>query len=211
MNALIIIGRLLTIVGCLILLATLIFREKIILLVKSTRYSPNEYQRVKRGSTKLSNELRILVARNQELLLLNQIPLAKIRFVFQPNFTYDVDKNVINPPYEMFLPLRKDGSGLFDKDAPVIELGKPKNLMMVGVNNYKVDDNYAFIKHILQGTKRGIAIFLVDEMVDDLFGHGEEKIHYYSSVDAENLRLINLDEAVANIQEVHETQDLLVK
>jgi hypothetical protein len=175
------------------------------------RYSPNEYQRIKMGSFKLTEEQRILVARNQEVLLLNQIPLAKIRFVFLPFFTYDVDKNEINPCYETFIPLRKDGSGLFDKNAPIIEIDKPKNLIGVSVNTYEVDDNYAFIKKIAKNSKKGIVIFLVDEIIGGLRGFSDEKTHYYSSVDADRLRLINLDEAVANISETHETQNLLVK
>lgn len=202
MNTLFIIGKLLTILGSSILLGTLLFKEKITFLIKSTRYSPNEYQRFRHGEKKLSDELRSLVARNQELLLLNQVPLKKIRFVFQPNFSYDVIKDRINPPYDVFIPLQKNGSGLFDNTAPVIELGKPEKLMMVGVNNYKVQDNYAFIKELAKNTKRGIAIFLVDEMVDNFGNLTNEKIHYYSSVDAEILRLIDLDEAVA----VHEVE-----
>jgi hypothetical protein len=120
---------------------------------------------------------------------LNQVPLDKIRFVFNPCFTYDADKNIVNPKYEIFIPLRKDGSGLFDNKAPVIEFNKPEKLMMVSVSNYKVDDNYDFIKQMVKKSKRGVVIFIAD---DTTFLN--EPYHY--SVDTEVIRLINLDEAI---------------
>lgn len=46
-----------------------------------------------------------LITKNRNLLLDNQVPINKIRFVFQPSFEYDVDKNVINPIYDVMIPI----------------------------------------------------------------------------------------------------------
>lgn len=134
-----------------------------------------------------------LINKNRQLLLDNQVPINKIRFVFTPIFTYDIDNNIINPKYDVMLPIN-GSNGLFAKNAPLIELNKPKNLISVTVHNYKVEDNYEFIKLMAKKTKRGLVYFVVDEMVDDFFK--KEKKHYYSGVDAEIIRLINLDDAI---------------
>jgi hypothetical protein len=151
------------------------------------RYSPNEYKRFD-NSVELNQKSKDMIKTNRDLLSLNQVPLDKIRFVFNPCFTYDVDKNIINPKYETFIPLRKDGSGLFDNKAPVIEFGKPEKLMMVTVLTYKVDDNYEFIKEMIKKSKRGVVIFIAD---DTTFFNEQ----YQFSVDSEVIRLVNLDEA----------------
>lgn len=133
-----------------------------------------------------------LINKNRQLLLDNQVPINKIRFVFQPSFEYDVDKNIINPKYDTMIPI-DGGTGKVKMGQPEINIGRPENLIYVPVITYKVDDNYAFIKHMVKKTKRGIAIFIVDEMITNLKG---EKEHYHSSVDCEVIRLINLDDAI---------------
>jgi len=159
------------------------------------RHSPNEYLRVKTGECKIGDTFKVLMKKNRDLLLLNQVPINKVRFIFHPCFTYDIDKDIINPPYDIFIPLRKDGSGLFDKNAPVIELNKPNKLKIISVDNYKVNDNYAFIKEMIKNSKRGVVIFLADEVSKDFKGND---MFYRSEVDSEVLRITNLDEVVAD-------------
>ncbi len=143
----------------------------------------------------ISNSFKALVNTNKQLLLDNQVPINKIRFVFQPSFTYDIDNNIINPKYDIALPINGN-NGLFANDQPVIEINKPKNIMMIPVNSYKVDDNYEFIKSILKNSKLGVVIMLADEIVTKFDGSKEP---YQFSVDSEVIRLINLDEAINNL------------
>jgi hypothetical protein len=162
-----------------------IFISKFPFLKFKKRYIPHEYVRIPTNSTILREKEKTLIAKNRQLLSLNQISLNKIRFVFKPTFTYDVDHNIINPHYETFMPLRKDGSGLFDNNAPVIEINKPKNLISIGVDTYKTDDSYALIKQMVKKSKKGIVIFLADDNVS---------LHDERTPLSEVLKIFNLDE-----------------
>jgi len=134
-----------------------------------------------------------LIKANKQLLLDNQVPINKIRFVFQPTFTYDVNNNIINPKYDIMLPINGN-TGLHAKDHPIIEINKP-NIKMIRVNSYDVDDNYEFIKNLIKKSKLGVVIMLANEVVT-LFDGREEQ--YFFSVDSEVIRLINLDEEIFN-------------
>ena len=138
-----------------------------------------------------------LIAKNRKLLLDNQVPINKIRFVFSPTFTYDVDKNIINPNYDVMLPV--DVNGKLVKDAPVVEVNKPNTMVLVGVDNYRVDDNYMFIKTMLKNCKKGLVIFLEDGVFL------ENGTHDDYGVDTDVIRIANLDDAV----EYMKSQDLL--
>ena len=117
--------------------ALLLFTKKFPFLKFRKRYSPNEYHKVSVNELNSDEKLKKLLAENKELLLLNQVPLDKIRFTFQPTFTYDIDNNVINPNYIILLPT-KDGNYfkydnenkispiLFDNTRQPIEINKPK-------------------------------------------------------------------------------------
>jgi hypothetical protein len=192
--------------------ALLLFTKKFPFVKFRKRYSPNEYHKVSVNELNSDEKLKKLLAENKELLLLNQVPLDKIRFTFQPTFTYDVDNNVINPKYEIFIPLREDGSGLFDKRVPVIEVNKPNRLVHISVNSYSVSDNYQFIKNKLQNNKRGIVIFLADEFVTDFGNINGEKLHYHYSVDTTVIRMINLDEEIEKYNtEIIDTEHTVIK
>jgi hypothetical protein len=168
-----------------------IFTSKFPFLKFKKRYIPHEYVRMPANSVSLTEKQKALITKNRNLLSLNQIPLNKIRFVFKTTFEYDVDNNIINPHYETFLPLRKDGSGLFDEKAPVIEINKPKNLFQLGVDTYKTDNSYALIKQILKKSKKGVVIFLADDTVSL---HDERTSSYEYSVDSEVIKIFNFDE-----------------
>lgn len=173
------IGYSLIIIGATIGLTSLFFHGKFYGILKSNRRIPNEYIKVK-VIVDLGEKEGLAMKRNKEILLDNQIPLNKICFVIKPIFSYDIDKNKINPEYEMMLPLRTDNSGLFDRNAPIIEISKPENLVRVSVNNYYGHpyDNINFIKQLAKTTKKGIVICLENDVDDEI------------------IRLINLDEVV---------------
>ena len=107
------------------------------------------------------NDLLTLINKNKTYLLDNNVPLNKIRFVFQPTFNYDVDKDIINPKFDVLFPINGN-NGLFCKDKPEITINKPKNLITIAVDSYRFDDNYKFIKDCLKSTKRGIVIYISD-------------------------------------------------
>jgi len=152
------------------------------------------YEKVHVGGNTRSKSQQALIKKNQNLLRENQVPLNKIRFVFQPNFEYDVDKNIINPPYQIMIGTHPD-TGLCVKDAPIIEVGKPENLMAISVGSYKTANNYAYIKETLKRCKIGIAIFISDEVLTD-------GTPYCFSVADETVRLAVLDDAVAHYKNI---------
>ena len=175
-----IIGYSLIIIGITIGITSIFFHGKFYGIQKSSRRIPNEYLRVK-VICNLGEKEKLLMKKNKEILLDNQIPINKICFIFTQNFSYDVDRNKINPEYEMMLPLRTDNSGLFDSNAPIIEISKPENLIRVSVNEITFGhpyDSITFIKRMAKSTKKGLVIYLIDD------------------VDNEVIRLVNLDEVV---------------
>jgi len=145
-----------------------------------------KYEQVTIGNDGSYEHFQDLVAKNRELLKLNGVKTSKIRFVFGPTFTYDPDRDIINPKYDIMIP--KGGV-----DYPPIELpNKPKRLLKGVVNSYKFEDNYEFINEAVKKSKRGIVIFLHEkEIVKGLRGESHE---YGFSVDSEELRLRDLDE-----------------
>ena len=171
-----------------------IFLEKFVDNVVNFFKGRTVYERYTLGTTDVTAVQKNLIKKNQNLLTDHGVPINKIRFVFHPTFTYDVDKNVINPVYHAFFPMNGD-TGRFAKNEPVIEIGKPDKLIMVIVDNYKFSDNYEQLKMELKSCKRGIVIMINDEMVND-FLTGEPK-PYKFSVDDEVIRYANLDTKVA--------------
>jgi hypothetical protein len=158
------------------------------------------YEKYSMGIIALTPSEKILIKKNQNLLSDHGVPIGKIRFVFQPTFTYDVDKNIINPIYHAFLPMNGD-TGLFAKNEPVIEIGKPDKLMMVVVDSYKFNDNYEQLKMELKLCKRGIVIMIADETVNYV---QYDPSPYKFSVDDEVIRYANLDTKVAEHPEIIE-------
>jgi len=174
------------------------FLNKFFGFLKQKKYKSNKYTRVDICDD-VSDDFRELIKKNRMLLSDNGVNLNKIRFIFQPTFTYDIDRDSVNPQYTVYLPLRNDDSGLFDKNAPVLEIGKPQNIVTGTVNNYKFEDNYAFIKELTKKTKRGIAIYIIEHTdALDCFGN---KFSYEYGVDSEMVRLRDLDELGVEVEE----------
>jgi hypothetical protein len=155
------------------------------------------YEKYTMGGNHIDAKEKRLIRDNQNLLLENGVPINKVRFVFEPIFTYDIDKNTINPVYHVMLPINGNNR-LFAKEEPVIEIGKPKNLITISVGNYCTDDNYAYLKKILKRSKKGVVIFIADEKVNDLFTGAPTP--YKFSVDCEVIRFANLDAAVDSVE-----------
>jgi len=105
------------------------------------------------------NTTQYLYKNCKDILAENQIPLRKIKFVYEKSFIYDVDNNVINPKYKTIVPIKKK--------HPVIEVGKPENSMEVFLGEYRTADNYATLKQLTRKTKNGIA-FLVHADIENV-------------------------------------------
>jgi len=155
------------------------------------------YEKYTLGTTDITAVEKNLIKKNQNLLLDHGVPIGKIRFVFHPQFTYDIEKNVINPVYHAFFPLNGN-TGLFAKNEPVIEVGKPDKLMMVVVDSYRFIDNYEHLKMELKSSKRGIVIMIADEIIPTVTGPDVYKF----CVDDEIIRYANLDKKVALLPEI---------
>jgi len=111
----------------------------------------------------------------KNILSENQIPLKKIKFVYEKSFIYDVDNNKINPEYKTIIPIKKN--------HPVIEVDKPENTMEVFLGEYRTVDNYATLKQLTGKTKKGIA-FLVHADIENvmwLSNLDDAVNHYWNS------------------------------
>jgi hypothetical protein len=155
------------------------------------------YEKYTLGGTTISAKEKKLIHDNQKLLMANQVPINKVRFVFHQQFTYDIDKNIINPVYYAFFPMNGN-NGKFIKDEPVIELGKPDKLITVVVGSYQTADNYVYLKETLKRCKRGVAIMIADEIISTVSG---PEVYKFSVAD-EVIHFAVLDDAVEHYNAV---------
>ena len=113
----------------------------------------------------------------RDLFTRNEIPLNKVRFIFDFTFTYDVDKDIVNPKYTVLVPRKKK------KDNHPIEIGVPENLMTIEVGVYQSDyDEFKNVRNIIKNTKKGVVIKL-------------NHIDQFSGLDHDVL-MANLDKAI---------------
>jgi hypothetical protein len=90
------------------------------------------------------------VKKFRNLLSDNGVNLNKVRFVTGASFSYDIDKNEINPTYVVMMPSVKG--------APIIEIGRPDNVIRLFLADYIVEDNYSFLREAAKNTKKGIVL-----------------------------------------------------
>jgi len=113
----------------------------------------------------------------KDLFILQQIPLNKVRFVFDFKFTYDIDKDIVNPKYTVLVPRKKK------KNNHPIEIGVPENLMTISVGVYQTDyDDFNNVRSIIKNTKKGVVVKL-------------SHIEHFSGLEHDML-MANLDKAI---------------
>lgn len=153
------------------------------------------YKTIDVGNDNVVNDklLREVLKWNKSLLLDNQVPITKIRFVFQTLFEYDVDNDVVNPKYQVLMPVNEK-SGLPVADAAIIVIDKPYNIANISVKSYRTDDNYGYLKSILKYSKRGVVIYVGHDVQTNIFTGEVDKTKF--SVDCEVIRFANLDEEI---------------
>lgn len=145
-----------------------------------------KYKKHTIGDNNITSDIKLkrLEEENNKILLLNNVDISKIRYSHMPMFRYDIDNDIVNPKFGVFIPTR---GKYFDNSFEPIELNKPKNLTQICVNSYSVDDNIQFIKDTLLKSKLGIVIFIHEPL------ENEDK-NYKFNVLSKELRFFNLDE-----------------
>lgn len=135
------------------------------------------YQNFELGDSDEFDYYQSFVKEYRKILLENQVPINKVRFVFKPTFTYDVDNNVVNPKYNIMLPIDQN-TGIMSSNHPIIEIGKPEHLITVSVKTYKYLDNFALLKERLKKNSRGIVIYQIDYDAVRFADLDEEVLNY---------------------------------
>lgn len=116
---------------------------------------PEDFDTFIKNNAELSLQEKILVKGARDLLFSNNIPLNKVRFVFDRNFEYDVDTDTVNPKYTILKPKKAW------RNVHTIEIDKPENLMTISLGLYQTDhDDFDNVRKIIKRSKRGVVIKL---------------------------------------------------
>jgi hypothetical protein len=121
----------------------------------------------------MSKKQQELIKSCKRVLMDHGVPLHKIKFVLEPSFMYDLDRNIINPTYKQLVPN--------SKKMPTIEVGKSYNTMMIFVGEYRTWDNFTALKEILKKSKRGVVVWANDIDYNEMIGVAnlDDAINYY--------------------------------
>jgi hypothetical protein len=138
-----------------------------------------DYESIIMNEKELSYEEKRQIKEAKEILSLHQIPLNKVRFVFDMKFTYDVTNNIVNPRYVKLIPKKKT------KHDQSIDVDAPTDLMTILVGTYQTDyDDFKNVREIIRKSKKGVVIMLDDSGSGNLSGLGY------------NILMANLDAAI---------------
>jgi len=86
-------------------------------------------------------------------LSVDNIPINKIRYVFNHTFLYDINNNEINPVYQIMKPINFGW-----KKKPCLEIGKPENSIQINFVKYiDIDD---ITKQMVMISKKGIVLYV---------------------------------------------------
>jgi hypothetical protein len=154
-------------------------------------FNKNEvnYINYKMGDTgELSPEQMELIKSNRKILSENGIPVNKVRFVFTSTFQYDIANDIINPTYDMMIPINK--YGMIRDDVPKIGINKPVKLIDIIAYTYYGEDNYEILSQMLSNSKRGVVVMI----------RKDKTANYCFGVDTYLFRAANLDEEVAKYE-----------
>ena len=118
---------------------------------------PVDYDSIIMNEKELSDEEKRQIKLAKELFSLHQIPLNKIRFIFDTKFTYDISKDVVNPKYVKLIPKKKT------KHNHIIDVDAPAELMTITVGTYQTDyDEFKNVREIIKKSKKGVVVSLDD-------------------------------------------------
>jgi hypothetical protein len=133
---------------------------------------PVRYDTFYQNANLMSKEQKELLKSSRRILIDNRVPLNKLKFVFETQFIYDIDKNTINPVYKQLVPN--------SKKHHIIEIGVPQNTMNIFLGENRTYNNYELLKDLLRKSKKGIVI-LVDVDYDDVMwlANLDDAIDYY--------------------------------
>jgi hypothetical protein len=120
---------------------------------------PVKYDTFYQNANLMSKQQKEQLKSCRRLLIDNGITINKLKFVFETQFTYDIDKNSINPVYRQLVPN--------SKKHHTIEIGAPQNIMTIFLGENRTYNNYVLLKDLVGKSKRGVAI-LVDIDFDEV-------------------------------------------
>ena len=118
------------------------------------------YKKYSIGSYVLSDYEKKLIIKNRNILSENRVSINKIRFVFTPIFQYDIETDIINPRYDVMIPML---GGYVDKKSPIISVNKPHHLLSIITKFWQNNDNFANLKRILKHCKKGVVIMIANK------------------------------------------------
>lgn len=121
------------------------------------------YLNITMNNDELTQKQKDLIKFINGILSVDNVPINKIRYVFNYTFLYDIDNNVINPKYQVMKP-----TNLGWKKKPCIEIGKPENSIQINFVKYiDIDD---ITKQMVMISKRGVVLYVDEYQFDGEVG-----------------------------------------
>jgi hypothetical protein len=148
--------------------------------VKFVKKVSGDYFTIEVTQKAYSSKEKEIIKLCKNRLLNNGVPINKIRFVLSDVFVYDIDKNLIDPPYKKLVP--------FNSSLPMIEVGKSPNVMTIVLGLNKTYNNYGLLKQAVKNTKRGIVVLATqtDYEVELLMANLDIAYQYYVTENCDN-------------------------
>jgi hypothetical protein len=128
-----------------------VFISKFPFIENRVVFKPEDYTTIIVNGKPLTTAQRETIRIAKNVLSREQIPLNKIRFVFDRTFEYDVDTDTVNPKYKRLVPK------IQSKKIHPIEIGKPENIMEIHLGLYDFD----YIKDVVKSSKMGVVMMLM--------------------------------------------------
>ena len=124
-----------------------------------------------------NSETLILLKKNFKFLLIeNNVPIDKIKFISKEYFYYNIETKEINPKQIVLSKKEK-------KNTPLI-INSNKNIIKVGLKHYHSLLNiFEFIRNMIKISKNGVVIMITNEFLNN---------------NCDNIYMLNLDEITYN-------------
>lgn len=121
--------------------------------------------------------MQVMIDKNLNYLESIGTNIEKVRFIFQPSYTYDFIRNIVNPEIKLLVPLTQDDK--FDNTREVFNLSEsqPKDKVRLNVESYVNNDPEQLVKDI-NNSKLGFVFFLVNEGDQYHYETNTPKIRY---------------------------------
>jgi len=129
------------------------------------KFEKSGYITVSVNGKELTDHQKEMIKFVRGILSVNQIPINKIRFVFAPTFLYDIDKNEINPVFQLMIPKYP-----FRRKKGIIEIGKPLNTISIKFSDFVNIDDDEIIKPVVKASKKGVVMYIDEATFNGIVG-----------------------------------------